>query len=88
MNLSPDEVCDFLKEQIPSISDNIVQKIKEHKIDGDIFLALNDEYLREIAPLLGDRLKMKHAIATALARTSTVSFSVYTLPCLPHYLRK
>ena len=53
-SLSPDEVCDFLKDQIPSISDSIFQKINEHKIDGEVFLALTDEYLREIAPLLGD----------------------------------
>ena len=71
-SLSPDEVCDFLKDQIPSISDSIFQKIHEHKIDGEVFLELTDKYLREIAPLLGDRLKMKRAIATALARTSTV----------------
>ena len=66
-NLSPDEVCDFLKKHVPSISDDILEKVKEHKIDGEVFVALNDEYLREIAPLLGDRLKIKRAIATALA---------------------
>ena len=67
MILSPEEVCDFLKKQVPSISCSILEKIKEHKIDGEVFVALNDEYLREIAPLLGDRLKIKRAIATALA---------------------
>ena len=50
-SLSPDEVCDFPKDQIPSISDSI---LNEHKIDGEVFLALTDEYLQEIAPLLGD----------------------------------
>ena len=74
-SFSPDEVCDFLKEHVPSISDSILQEIKAHKIDGEVFLALNDEYLRELAPLLGDRLKIKHVIAAALAKTCTVSSS-------------
>lgn len=34
---------------------------------------MNDEYLREIAPLLGDRLKMKRAVRTALSLVSSVS---------------
>lgn len=45
--------------------------MKEHKIDGEVFVALNDEYLREIARLLGDRLKIKRALATALAVNCT-----------------
>ena len=56
---SPHEVCVFLKEQVPSIPENILEKMKEHKIDGEAFLALNEEYLREISPLIGDRLKIK-----------------------------
>ena len=75
--LSPDEVCDYLKEQIPSISKRILENVKEHKSDGEVFLALNDEYLREVALLLGDRLKIKHTVAAALAITSTVSFRLY-----------
>ena len=71
--LSPAEVCDYLKEQIPSISHSILEKIVEHKIDGEVFLALNEEYLREVAPLLGDRLKVKRAISTALSKTCSVS---------------
>ena len=59
-----DSVCDFLRERIPNISTNVLEKVKEHNIDGDVFLALTDEYLREIAPLLGDRLKMKKIIST------------------------
>ena len=31
----------------------------EHKIDGEVLLQLNDEHLKEIAPLLGDRLKVE-----------------------------
>ena len=52
--LSPEEICAYVKEQIPSISDEILERFKEHEIDGSVFLELNDEYLREIAPRLGE----------------------------------
>ena len=71
---SADKVCVFLKEQVPSLSDSIFHSIKENKIDGEVFLALNDKYLREIAPLIGDRLKIKRAINTALSAVSSFSF--------------
>ena len=64
--LSPEEICAYVKEQIPSISDEILERFKEHEIDGSVFLELNDEYLREIAPRLGDRLKLKRIITRAL----------------------
>lgn len=63
--LSAEEICTYVKEQIPSISDEILEKFEEHKIDGSVFLELNDEYLREIAPRLGDRLKLKRIIVKA-----------------------
>ena len=50
-SLSPEEVCAYLKEQITFISEGILERFVEHKIDGEVFLELNDEYLREIAPL-------------------------------------
>ena len=72
-SFSPEDVCDYLKRQLPSMDKNIFEKILEHKIDGEVFLSLNDEYLREIAPLLGDRLKLKRAVNSALISCSTVS---------------
>ena len=48
--------------------------MQEHKVNGEVFLALNDEYLRELAPGLGDRLKMKRVIAATLAGKSPVSY--------------
>ena len=41
-----------------------------YKIDGEVFLEIDDDYLREIAPLVGDRVKLKKVIKTA---QSTVS---------------
>ena len=57
--LSPENLCLFLRNEIPTISEDVLEEIVEHKIDGEVFRDLNDDYLREIAPLLGDRLKIK-----------------------------
>lgn len=56
---SPSQVCDYLKQEIPTLSQDVLRQLEEHKIDREVFLGLNDEYLREVAPLLGDRLKIK-----------------------------
>lgn len=79
--LSPEDVCLFLQDEIPTLSSDILQKIVDHKIDGEVFLSLNDEYLREIAPLLGDRLKIRRVVAATLAKVSTVSLLLYCIIC-------
>ena len=76
--LSPEKLCSFLQQQMPKLSEDILTKILEHKIDGEVFLGLNDEYLREIAPLLGDRMKLRRVLAATLAEVS-VSFTVCVL---------
>ena len=43
-----------------------------HKIDGLTFIQLNEEYLRELAPLLGDRIKIKKLVSVALNQPETV----------------
>ena len=78
LSLSPEEVCAYLKEQIPFISEGILERFVEHKIGGEVFLELNDEYLREIAPLLGDRLKLKKIINKALAESLVSHFLYYS----------
>ena len=52
------------------MSEEVISNIKQHKIDGKIFLQLNEEYLREVAPLLGDRMKLKQVISEALVPQS------------------
>ena len=74
--LSCDEVCKFLEERIPSISKEVLERVKAHKIDGEVLAELNDEYLREIAPLLGDRLKIRRAITASLNESVSLSISV------------
>ena len=74
----PKRFCAYLKEQSPLISEGILERFVEHKIDGEVFLELNDEYLREIAPLLGDRLKLKKIINKALAESLVSHFLYYS----------
>lgn len=72
--LCPEDICLFLQEEIPTLSNDILQKIVDHKIDGEVFLGLNDEYLWEIAPLLGDRLKIRRVLVATLAKVSAIIF--------------
>jgi hypothetical protein len=69
--LSPTTLRLRLKEEIPSLSESIFDNILEHKIDGEVFLSLNDENLCEIAPVLGDRLKIKRLISETLVKLDT-----------------
>lgn len=73
------EVCEYVKTQASALETYVFQKMVEHKIDGETFLVLNEEYLREIAPLLGDRLKIKRIISSLLA-TCEESASQLSVP--------
>ena len=52
-----EELCDFLLTELPDLDCELLENINRHKIDGQTFLQLNDDYLKEIAPLLADRIK-------------------------------
>lgn len=69
-NFSPEEVVAFLKENLPGISVDVFTTIVTQKIDGEILLELSDSDMREIAPLLGDRLKIKRIIQRSQAPVS------------------
>ena len=76
---SPNEVRDYVKDRLPQLGLDVLDRIIEHKIDGETFLVLNDEYLREIAPLLGDRLKIKKVIMKLLETDASSVSCKYTL---------
>ena len=63
---STEDLCHFLSESFPDIDESILDNIRRHKIDGSVFMQLNEEYLREVAPLLGDRIKLKNIISKSL----------------------
>ena len=64
---SPRELYSYLKQEIPTLS-----LVDREDSDGEVFLALNDEYVREIAPLLGDRLKIERVLCAAITKSSSV----------------
>lgn len=61
-----EELCEYLSQSLPDLDHAVLDNFKRHKIDGFTFLQLNEEYLREVAPLLGDRIKIKKIISEAL----------------------
>ena len=65
---SVNDLCEFLEIEFSDLEDHVSENIKKHKIDGQTFLQLNEEYLKEVAPLLGDRLKLKKVIAVGVER--------------------
>ena len=54
---SCEDIEKLLSKELPQLEEGVIENFVQHKIDGEVFLSLNDEYLREIVPLLGDRLK-------------------------------
>lgn len=50
---SVSELCDYVSIEYPDIDGEVIQNLRKHKVDGDTFLQLDEEYLKEIAPLLG-----------------------------------
>ena len=78
-NFSPDVVAAFLKDNIATISEAILKTVVDQKIDGEVFLALDDGSMREIAPLLGDRVKIKKALDIALTKAKKSTYVSFTL---------
>ena len=74
------DFCACLKEEIPDLSDSVVQEILKHRIDRVTFIELTEDNLKEIAPLLGDRMKLKIEQKRLLSKRfvgSTVIFISY-----------
>ena len=57
----------------------MIEKLVQHKIDGKMFLSLNDEYLWETVPSLGDRLKIKKLINQLLVTDTMLTVSLMSL---------
>ena len=58
-NKDVDELCDFIKDSILDIECDVLENFKRHNVNGEIFAQLDEEYLRELPPLLGDRVRLK-----------------------------
>ena len=85
-----EELCDFLLTELPDLDCEVLDNINRHKIDGQTFLQLNDDYLKEIAPLLADRIKIKKVItAECEAVSGTISCTpVQSTPSTPLILSR
>ncbi len=66
-----EDLCQFLELELPSLDEDVIESMRRHKIDGVTFLQLNEEYLRELAPLLGDRMKLKRIITAGFEAISS-----------------
>ena len=65
-----EQLAEHLLKEIPELDEEVVMNIRKHKVDGNIFLQLDEEYL--------DRLRLKKMIASAtepltLSETSLAS---------------
>ena len=38
-------LASHLKAQVPTLSEDVIKTIVDHKIDGEVFLEMNDEHL-------------------------------------------
>ena len=63
-DMSVEELWHYLEEK--NIEKPIRDNIRQHKIDGSMFVSLSDEELKELAPLLGDRLCLKRLISEVI----------------------
>ena len=74
-SFTPEEVSAFMRTENPALSEDVLSAIVSHKIDGEAFLELTEEYLREVAPILGDRIKLKKIISGVQLNSSAVGSS-------------
>ena len=55
------------------VSSDVASKIRDHKINGELFLELGDEELKEVAPALGDRAQLKKLQRTLTETSNQVN---------------
>ena len=73
------DVKEYIEKEVSALSQSVLEAIVEQKIDGEVFLELDDEFLREIAPLCGDRIKIKKAIRKAKSCSTKVRLIINTI---------
>ena len=55
-----DELCnDYLADRV---DEDVIATFRKHKISGAMFLSLEDEQLKELFPILGDRMAVKQLL--------------------------
>ena len=55
-----DELCnDYLADRV---DEDVIATFRKHKISSAMFLSLEDEQLKELFPILGDRMAVKQLL--------------------------
>lgn len=72
--MNVEELSDYLKRS-DHVGEDIIQALKESRVDGTSFLELTDDDLRELDLRLGERKTLKRIIESFQPRKDTVRFS-------------
>ena len=74
-----DEFCDYLLEQKGFHSD-VVTNFNRNRISGATFLDLNDEDLKDLVPVIGDRVNVRKLLVESReVQSSSCMYILYTL---------
>lgn len=60
VSYSVEELSEFLL--FKELDDDIVETLSKNKIGGEEFIALTDDLLRELFPIIGERVKVRKLI--------------------------
>ena len=71
--MTSDEICVFMREELPSLDEDVIETFRQNKINGIAFIELNDKYIRELCPVLGDNMKIKKIVQTCVEPISSPS---------------
>ena len=80
-HFSTDELSDYLLDRV---SDNLVLKLREQKLCGMDFLNLNADQLKELFPMMGERMLISRIIKELTKEKSGTLQTVRLVP--PTYI--
>ena len=67
---SVEELYDFLRDN--NVSSDVSDRVKSNQINGELFLELTSDELKEIAPVLGDRVTLRKLQAKLADQVSVI----------------
>lgn len=62
VSLSVDELCSYLLVKLPDLESETIEAFRFHKVNGETFLQLTDDDIRELTARLGERKAIKRLI--------------------------
>lgn len=72
--LNCEEFSEFLEAQ--GAHGDIIASFSSNRISGEVFLNLSEDDLKELLPVIGDRVYVRRLLQNALETTSTVSIFI------------